>query len=327
MLPTFFSPALFEVPRGYVEPIVQYLRLANTTLDFLFYDVNAFRADLSKLGWDVEVDEWPLDPSGLTRLLKHLDLSALSNPEGAILVVDAAERPYVKAFRSVAKFLDDDAGTKIGTISITGVGSSALGSAAFAWNLSTALGKPVAAIVPGYGVADVIQQALGGWFGFEMYSYWIKQPVQDVLANTQPQVASIGRALLATTPGHKKATTGAPVFRSGSGSSDVLHAILKSSDRPMHVFGHSKGALVIANAILDLPAPILAKLSVVTFGCSVSESARVGSYEQFLGVFDLLGIINSGGNAAEHLVDTWHSTNTEMPYTMHVASLSRTLQS
>jgi hypothetical protein len=35
-------------------------------------------------------------------------------------------------------------------------------------------GKPVAAIVPGYGLAGVVQQALGGWFGFEMYSYWIK---------------------------------------------------------------------------------------------------------------------------------------------------------
>jgi hypothetical protein len=127
LLPTFFSPALFEVPRGYVEPIVQYLRLANTTLDFLFYDVNAFRADLSKLGWDVEVDESPLDPSGLTRLLKRLDLSALSNLEGAILVVDATRRPYVKAFRNVAKFLHDDATKKIGAISITGVGSSALG--------------------------------------------------------------------------------------------------------------------------------------------------------------------------------------------------------
>jgi hypothetical protein len=31
-----------------------------------------------------------------------------------------------------------------------------------------ALGEPVVAIVPGYGLADVVPQALGGWFGFEM---------------------------------------------------------------------------------------------------------------------------------------------------------------
>jgi hypothetical protein len=41
---------------------------------------------------------------------------------------------------------------------ITGVGSSALGSAALAWDISVALEKPVLAIVPGYGVADVLMQ-------------------------------------------------------------------------------------------------------------------------------------------------------------------------
>jgi hypothetical protein len=45
--------------------------------------------------------------------------------------------------------------------SITGVGSSALGSAALAWDISVALEKPVLAIVPGYGIADVILQGLG----------------------------------------------------------------------------------------------------------------------------------------------------------------------
>jgi len=39
---------------------------------------------------------------------------------------------------------------------ITGVGSSALGSAALAWDVSVALKKQVLAIVPRYGVADVI---------------------------------------------------------------------------------------------------------------------------------------------------------------------------
>ncbi len=63
-------------------------------------------------------------------------------------------------------------------MSITGVGSSALGSVAFAWNLSVALGRPVAAIVPGYGVADVVQQALGGWYGFGLTA-WIKKMTQE----------------------------------------------------------------------------------------------------------------------------------------------------
>ena len=54
---------------------------------------------------------------------------------------------------------------------ITGVGSSALGSAALGWNISKALAQPVLAIVPGYGVADVMLQALGGWFGFGLHDY------------------------------------------------------------------------------------------------------------------------------------------------------------
>jgi hypothetical protein len=45
---------------------------------------------------------------------------------------------------------------------ITGVGSSALGSAALAWDISAALEKPVLAIVPGYGVADVLRYSAAG---------------------------------------------------------------------------------------------------------------------------------------------------------------------
>jgi hypothetical protein len=83
---------------------------------------------------------------------------------------------------------------------ITGVGSSALGSAALAWNISLALEKSVLAIVPGYGMADVILQVLGGWLGFGLYDYLhAKSLVQNSLANAAPQTASIGRQLSAST--------------------------------------------------------------------------------------------------------------------------------
>ena len=137
---------------------------------------------------------------------------------------------------------------------MTGVGSSALGSVAFAWNISTALDEPVTAIVPGYGVADVIQQGLGGWFGFGLHNWWVKQTAQEMLAQIAPKTAHIGRELLKTTPGHIEASTGAPVFRHGSGSSDVLHAVLKDAPNLNRVVGHSKGALVIENAIHGLHA-------------------------------------------------------------------------
>src|SRR5262249_8485344 len=155
----------------------------------------------------------------------------------------------------------------IRTVSVTGVGSSALGSVAFAWNISTALGEPVAAIVPGYGMADVVQQALGGWFGFGMYNFWVKQVAQEVLAYTAPGVANIGRRLMKTAPGHAEALSGAPIFRRGNGSSDVLHAILEKMPGISRLCGHSKGALVIENAINDLLPEVTQGLHILTFGC------------------------------------------------------------
>ncbi|CAG9236803.1 conserved hypothetical protein [Paraburkholderia caribensis] len=320
----YFMPSLtsFEVQRAQVEPVIVGLRFANAMLDFAFYDVQAFNRVLAHDG--IEVD-WTDDATGEPER-EQTNLSALLNPEGSILVINATGAPHVLRFIDVPTFLAPNTGGVhlVDTISVSGVGSSALGSAALAWNASTALGKPVAAIVPGYGLADVIQQALGGWFGFEMYSYWIKQPVQDVLAQIVPGAASVGRQLLATAPGHAKAPgTQVPVFRRGSGSSDVLHAILESASNVNTLLGHSKGALVIGNAIADLPAEHLARLHVMTFGCVIAEDAAVKRYDQFLGTFDALGILNSGGNQAEHSVPTWHSTNTESSLSMRVAKLAR----
>jgi hypothetical protein len=61
---------------------------------------------------------------------------------------------------------------------------------AFAWDISEALGEPVAAIVPGYGLADVIPLAVGGWYGFEMYNL-LQMGTQHVLANVAPDSLGI----------------------------------------------------------------------------------------------------------------------------------------
>ena len=119
-------------------------------------------------------------------------------------------------------------GAALHTLAITGVGSSAYGAVAFAWDVSTALGEPVAAVVPGYGLADVVPQALGGWFGFEAYDA-LQTLTQSFLARFAPSLALIGKDLARTTPGHAHASTGAPVFRHGSASSDDVHAILQQA--------------------------------------------------------------------------------------------------
>jgi hypothetical protein len=123
---------------------------------------------------------------------------------------------------------------------------------AFAWDVSAALGEPVAAIVPGYGLADVVPQALGGWFGFEFYGV-VQTATQNFLAHATPSLAIIGKDLACTTPGRPKASTGAPVFLHGSAASDDVHAILAAVPAITRVVGHSKGALATALLARFLP--------------------------------------------------------------------------
>ena len=318
----------FEVPRPFIEPMLRALRLGNTALDALFYDVNTVAEDLLLHGSIVVAGEASTGPSTIsvmTKAFSNLDLSALSNPEGSILVVDSGRPPHVTPFGDVRTFLSwaNAQGQNVATASVTGVGSSALGSVAFAWNISTALDEPVAAIVPGYGVADVIQQGLGGWFGFGLHNWWVKQMAQEMLAHIAPRTAHIGRELLKTTPGHAEASTGAPVFRHGSGSSDVLHAVLREVPSINRVVGHSKGALVIENAIHGLPREATERLHIVTLGCPIDEATPTASYSQFLGLFDGLGLLNSWGNRPETTIPAHHSTNTRISLSMPVSLLTR----
>jgi hypothetical protein len=316
---------VFEAPRAVVEPALRALRMGNTALDSLFYDVNVFWTELFWRGTAVVTSGDGV--AHMTKAFAKLDLGALSNPEGCILVVDAARAPYVRRFDDVPGFLDyaNGEGSAVRTASVTGVGSSALGSAAFAWNLSVALGEPVAAIVPGYGVADVVQQGLGGFFGFGLAT-WAKKATQELLSEMAPETSKIGRGLMMTAPHESSKSTGAPTFQRGSGSSDVLHAILLDSRFIERVVGHSKGALVIGNAVHDLPASTSDRLKVVTFGCPVAEDMGETDYWQYLGLLDGLGLINSWGNHPDWRPLAHHSTNTAIPLSMPVSLLARLVE-
>src|SRR5262249_15367978 len=195
------------------------------------------------------------------------DFNAVSDPAGSLLLIDATTAPYVHKYRSVTKFLESpyQETRDVDIATITGVGSSALGSAALAWDISVTLKKPVLAIVPGYGVADVVLQALGGWFAFGLHDFLSsKTLIQTGLAAAAPETARIGRELPASIP-QEPTTRGAPIFRHGSGSSDVLHALLEYRVTPFRLLvGHSKGALQINNAIQSLPAERIEGLRVVT---------------------------------------------------------------
>ncbi|HEX4508326.1 MAG TPA: hypothetical protein VH722_21540 [Alphaproteobacteria bacterium] len=310
---------LFEIPRPLIEPALHACRFFNTSLDSLFYDVPSLVRTLKSRGVTVGTAAADSGRAG------ELDLSALTDPEGSLLIVDPRNSPYIRAFHDVDLFLQsDEPGVQEITIAtITGVGSSALGSAALAWNIAEALGAPALAIVPGYGVADVISQALGGWYGFGLHDFLnVKANLQAALGSIAPKTARIGRALSASAPGSRQLPNGAPVFRTGCGSSDVLHSVMEQR-KLRWVVGHSKGALAIHNALGSLDADRVKGLQVVTLGCPVAEDVEGVTYHQYLGLFDALGQLNAWGHLPETWVPTDHSTNPTLPMSMPVEILTR----
>jgi len=306
---------LFEIPRPLIEPALHACRLFNTSLDSLFYDVPTLVRELRARGQTIGTDD--------SETAGELNLSALRDPEGSLLIVDPTKAPYIRAFHDVEKFLScNEAEVRnVAIATITGVGSSALGSAALAWNVAEAAGAPVLAIVPGYGVADVMTQALGGWFGFGLYDYLkVKSHIQATLGAVAPETAKVGRKLSQSAPDSKQLSNGAPLFRTGSGSSDVLHAIMETRSLKCLV-GHSKGALAIHNALGSLDASQTQGLSIVTLGCPIAEDIGNASYHQYLGLFDALGQLNAWGNLPDDWVPTDHSTNISLPLSMPVEAL------
>ncbi|GLR89814.1 hypothetical protein GCM10007857_65280 [Bradyrhizobium iriomotense] len=328
--PTPAKPDLskFEIPRELVEPLLWAFRQTNTLADALFYDVGLLGLRLLTRGILVTTTSTPqlaasaeINLAAAQAAAKIINLSAQANPEGTILVIDAHHAPFVQTYDDVQNFLQDGLSFRpsrgggprpVKIITVTGVGSSALGSAAFAWNVSESLRQPVAAIVPGYGLADIIPQALGGWFGFGVHDF-ARRVSQQLLASGGWELAKVGRHLASTAIGDE-------AFRTGSPESDILHEVLKRAEQIERLYGHSKGALCIQNAVRSLPAERTRRLHVTTFGCVIQEETDA-DYNQVMGNIDGLGQLNSWGNWPEHWIKGWHSTNSLLPLTMPVADL------
>jgi hypothetical protein len=334
--PSKYSLASYDLPQWAVVPLLLAFRHVNTMADMMYYDTGLLTLRLWTRGVRVSTsNDAPAtamrNSLAAMQAAMRLNLSALFNPEGAILVVDAHRAPFVHKYDDVQAFLANptfpaDSGAPdapataepISVITVTGVGSSALGSVAMAWNVSETLRQPVAAIVPGYGLADIIPQGLGGFFGFGVYEF-MRRFSQELVADLAPQWATVGRHL-SSSAYQAAADSGRPMYRTGSPESDILHEILLQCAAVTRVYGHSKGSLCIQNAIRDLPAERYKDLHVTTFGAVIEEDTPA-DYNQILGSLDSLGQVNSWGNWPEQWIKTWHSTNTMLPFTMHLVDL------
>lgn len=273
------------------SPVMSGARARNTMLDWFFYDVDG------------------LTPEERSHLVTQ------PNTEGSVLTVWPKGD---KGDISIQKFDDHSAlraadGPILTRFTIAGVGSSDVGAAAFARTVANYHQCPVGAIVAGYGTADLMSEAMGGWFAMGGASR-VMQMYQDAL-ETQPQIA----ASLATLETPKRRALDQVGQRQDA---LTLVNLMMDPDRQIKsVYGHSKGCKSISSALEALKRAgqddVIKRqksMRIVTAGTVISVPGPFSELSQFLGELDWFGGMNSDRSQTfETIPGTWHHLNTTMP--------------
>ena len=273
------------LPRQPNEASFDALRRGNVALDVLFYDVGV-------------VGE---DEAG--------DLATAGAGEGAILIVPPSGVGRLSICRALAEYFDQGGG-EITTLTVAGVGSSALGTAAFARNVADAVGKPVAAVVSGHGLGDLVGEATAGfpwfaglgafhdlWSRFDHSFDWLRTATADPLAGgTDPMVAER--------------------------DADVVLALLKDVRARFElIVAHSKGNMVVGDALHALQREDRARSDQIGESVhivSISSRRRMPrsckQVTEIVGRWDLIGDFATRRDAPADVVvpDAWHHTNTDL---------------
>ena len=243
-------------------------------------------------------------------LEERTELTPLADREGSIVVVPPrnADRK-IRHYNSALRFMTKE-GAGIRAIAVAGVGSSALGTAAFARELADALDTDVAGIVSGYGLSEAMSEALGGWFAFGAADR-IRSSVERAFARMRP--AAFAESVTA-----------------GSDAAATLSEILLAAPPKLETLvAHGKGALVLAHALQsyvdDLAgedSQLCKRLHIVTLGAVVGVPAEFKHVKQYLGAYDWFGGANSNlGVKHERVPGVSHHLNPGFPYHMDVAPL------
>ncbi|MDO1582310.1 hypothetical protein [Rhizobium oryzicola] len=269
------------------------LRRRNATLDSVFYDVKAVTAE------------------------EAFYISGCLAAEGAILVVPPTGGPPLRLYDTVDDFIIGG-GAKIDVLAVAGVGSSALGSAAFGRNIADAVGRPVAVVISGYGLADVMTEAMGGYFLFGYLNSFRHafERLDEFFGRPQFGIAT-----------HLSTER----LCESSLDTQTVKAIL--SDRRFSftlLVGHSKGNLVISEALYELAEtqrPVVEKLAekakIVTLSARIAMPPVFKDVVDVMGEWDWFGEINSRPTipADEIVPKAWHHTNTELPNHLPVTEI------
>lgn len=304
-IPQFENLSPFRTEPGKVPLAVS---LRNATFDTMFYDTDSLsNEEKSKLlGVAFEYDE------------------------GGMLYVSAAKDNREIEYFSRSKELLE-AHPELDSVVIPGVGSSMMGAAALARQIADITGRPAVGIIAGYGAADVMSEALGGFFDFgarsralALMQQWRQQfpflQTQET-ADLREKYQIRSTAYLADEPE----------------SNTLLNILLRHADKLRLLVGHSKGALNICNVLpefvkqTELAPADYAGLMVVTLGCGVPLPEQFKNVHQYLGTWDMLGAYNTPWAIKSHPAEAHlesidskgHSLAASGPIHMPVADLLR----
>lgn len=284
-----------ESPDKWREASLESFRRRNTALDAIFYDVGK------------------ITPEEAGKMAPWLAR------EGSLLIVSPSSDKSIDVCAGVDDFAARGGGS-IGVLAVSGVGSSALGAAAYARNVADAFGERVAALVSGYGLSDLLTEASGGWFWFGAlnsmrHHFEVLDERYRIAANDIARagtLASIGPLNHART----------------SLDTRVLVKLLSDKRFDFRLLtGHSKGNLVISEALYNLggigPLDAHRHRTVVTLSATVSMPVNLKKVVNVMGAWDWLGGLNSRPSlrAERNHPFAWHHTNTAVPWYLPVTAV------
>lgn len=286
-----------------LESVLLTAKQRNEFFDALFYDVGSLS--------DEEKEQ----------------LSPLSQSEGSIILVSPRSKNRgIKEYPSVQSFLSADVNAVKGLV-VAGVGSSVLGTAALARNIANTYHIEVAGIVSGYGAADLVSEAVGGWFFYgaaDALKHQLRNRFDglDTLFNIHPfNIHPLWE--------HIKKVVSLEAVTKPADLDAALNILLSDHLDLSLVVGHSKGNLIL-DAALEQFNKITSNqqhkyfnsLHIISLGAIIDFPPKFTNTHQFIGEMDWFGALNSRFNLEHTRVsDTGHHLNTATPFSMNVEHL------
>jgi hypothetical protein len=281
----------------------------NIFLDNLFYDVNS------------------LSPS------EKDDIFGFSDHEGAIIVVSPTKaNKKIRYYNNTTEMLGKER-MNISGVAIAGVGSSILGTAALARNVADTYKLDIAGIVSGYGVTDLLAEAMGGWYFYgyiDKFRHYLEIMVEQA-ASILPD-ASIDAAYGSTNVSRDLRQRSIP-RQLDSGT--LLDILMANPNKLEILVGHSKGAMLIDFVLEEFVRRMNGQghryydeLHVVTVSAVVGVPKNFKKTSQIIGKLDWFGGMNSlpdllrdinPDTSPKYIDNAWHHLNLNIPYRLGLA--------